>query len=94
MLIKKSAILIRIKKKRMKNYNLNKVVGIIGVVGIGVMSMACTETPAVEEEIIIVHDTPVVVEVENDPPDKSTTISLDKDGLNVETDKIKVDIEK
>ena len=54
--------------------------------------MSCNDKPAeVKKEVIIVPAAPVIIV--KDPPAKSTTISLDKNGVKVETKKVKVKID-
>lgn len=45
-----------------------------------------------QTKVIVVHPAPTVIV--KDPPAKGTTISLDKNGVKVETKKVAVDIKK
>lgn len=56
------------------------------------IATSCTdEKKEVKKEVIVVPSTPTIIV--KDPPAKSTTISLDKDGIKVETKKVKVKID-
>ena len=53
--------------------------------------LAQTKKKEVRKEVIVVPASPTIII--KDPPAKSTTISLDKDGIKVETKKVKVKID-
>ena len=56
------------------------------------VAISCTEQKKeVKKEVIIVPATPTIIV--KDPPAKSTIISLDKNGIKVETKKVKVKID-
>jgi hypothetical protein len=55
--------------------------------------MSCAGNPAeIKKEVIIVPSTPVIIL--KDPPEKSTIITLDKNGVKVEAKKIDVNVKK
>lgn len=55
--------------------------------------MSCNDKPAeVKKEVIIVPAAPVIIV--KDPPAKSTTITVDKNGVKVEAKKVNVVIKK
>jgi hypothetical protein len=65
---------------------------IIGLLSLALVlvTMACNNKPAeVKKEVIIVPATTPVVVIK-EPPVKSTTVTLDKNGVKVETKKVKV----
>ena len=53
--------------------------------------MACSDKPA-KKEVIVVPSTPVIIV--KDPPEKGTTITVDKNGVKVEAKKIDVTVKK
>jgi hypothetical protein len=53
--------------------------------------MACNNKPAeVKKEVIVVPASPVIIV--KDPPAKSTTVTLDKNGVKVQTKKVDVSV--
>jgi hypothetical protein len=57
------------------------------------MIMSCTgKTTEVKKEVIVVPASPTIIV--KDPPAKSTSITLDKNGVKVETKKIDVKVNK
>ena len=58
---------------------------------VALMIIGCKETP-VEKEVIVVPSATVIVE--EAPPAKSTSITLDKKGVEIETKEIDVTIKK
>ena len=71
------------------NYFMKKIIGFPLVVAIFSMA-ACADKPAeVKKEVIVA---PVVIV--KDPPEKSTTIVLDKNGVKVVAKKIDVTVKK
>ena len=74
------------------NYFMKKIIGFPLVVAIFSMA-ACADKPAeVKKEVIVVPAAPVVIV--KDPPEKSTTIVLDKNGVKVVAKKIDVTVKK
>ena len=62
-------------------------------VAVVLIATSCTDqTKEVKKEVIVVPSQPTIIV--KDPPAKSTTISLDKNGVKVETKKIKVNLDK
>lgn len=53
--------------------------------------MACNDKPAEKEVIVVPTAAPVII-VKDPPEKKGTTITLDKNGVKVETKKVGVDI--
>ena len=53
--------------------------------------MACSDKPA-QKEVIVVPSPPVIIV--KDPPEKGTTIILDKNGVKVEVKKVDVTVKK
>lgn len=55
------------------------------------VTMACNNKPAeVKKEVIVVPAAPVIIV--KDPPEKSTTVTLDKNGIKVQTKKVDVSV--
>lgn len=74
----------------MKNNKSKKFIGILSFVVISVL-VGCTEKPA-EKEVIIVPATTVTVEEE--APEKATSIKVSTEGAEVETENVEVSIKK
>lgn len=72
----------------MKNTKMKNIIGFF-IITVVVMIMGCKETP-VEKEVIIVPAKTVVVEKE--VPEKSTSISLDKKGVELKSEELDVKI--
>ncbi len=72
----------------MKNTKMKNIIGIF-IITVVLMIMGCKETP-VEKEVIIVPTKTVVVE--KDAPAKSTSISLDKKGVELKSEELDVKI--
>ncbi len=67
---------------------MKKIIGSFMVVGIVTM-LSCSNKPAeATKEVIVVPAAPVVVEKE--VPEKSTTVTLDKNGVKVSTKKVDI----
>lgn len=85
----------------MKNYNPKKIVGLFSM-AIAFLVMGCkeethkTETiKAPEKEVIVVPPPPPPPPAAVLPPaEKPTSISLDKNGVKVKTEKVDVNVEK
>lgn len=57
------------------------------------MTVACSnQSPEAKKEIIVVPASPTIIV--KDPPQKSTTITVDKNGVKVGTKKIDVTLKK
>ncbi len=69
---------------------MKKIIGVVSLVSV-VFIMSCgNDKPAeVKKEVVVVPASP-----EKDPPKKPTTISLDKNGVTVETKKVDVSVKK
>lgn len=77
----------------MQNNKTKKIIGFFTMAAV-LLIMGCKEQPkeqAVEKEVIIVPAAPVVIEKE--APKSSTTITLDKNGLEVDAKKVNVKVE-
>lgn len=72
----------------MKNTKMKNIIGLF-IITFVLMIMGCKETP-VEKEVIIVLTKTVVVE--KDAPAKSTSISLDKKGVELKSEELDVKI--
>ncbi|MDP2069667.1 MAG: hypothetical protein Q8K04_11985 [Lutibacter sp.] len=72
----------------MKNTKMKNIIGFF-MITVALMIMGCKETPA-EKEVIIVPAKTVVVE--KDAPAKSTSISLDKKGVELKSEELDVKI--
>lgn len=71
---------------------MKKIIGFSLVVALFSIA-ACADKPAeVKKEVIVVPAAPVVIV--KDPPEKSTTIVLDKNGVKVVAKKIDVTVKK
>ena len=71
---------------------MKKIIGFLSVAAV-LTIMSCSDKPAeVKKEVIVVPAAPVVI-VKN-PPAKSTTIVLDKNGVKVGTKKVDVVVKK
>lgn len=70
---------------------MKKIIGLLSL-ALVLVTMACNNKPAeVKKEVIVVPTTtPVIITTE--PPAKSTTVTLDKNGVKVETKKVNVAI--
>ncbi len=69
---------------------MKKIIGLLSLVSILIVT-ACTNKPAeVQKEVIVVPNNPVIIV--KDPPKKSTTVTLDKNGVKVETKNVDVKI--
>ena len=69
---------------------MKKIISLLSFVVV-LLTMACGNKPAeVKKEIIVVPSAPVIVV--KDPPVKSTTVTLDKNGVKVETKKVNVSV--
>lgn len=76
------------KNTKMKNTKMKNIIGFF-MITVALMIMGCKETPA-EKEVIIVPAKTVVVE--KDAPAKSTSISLDKKGVELKSEELDVKI--
>jgi hypothetical protein len=79
----------------MKNNKLSKTIGFVSVL---CMLMACSEKPA-DKEIVIVPAAPapvtvVPVVVEKPAASNSTKITLDKNGVKLEAEKVDIKVNK
>ncbi|MBE0422457.1 MAG: hypothetical protein IBX66_00795 [Lutibacter sp.] len=72
----------------MKNTKMKNFVGFF-IITVALLIMGCKETP-VEKEVIIVPAKTVVIEKE--APAKSTSISLDKKGVELKSEELDVKI--
>lgn len=79
----------------MKNFNVKKITGLF-TIAIALLIMGCKEevhkteqVPAPEREVIVVPPPPPPP-----PAEKPTSISLDKNGIQVKTEKVDVNLEK
>ena len=72
----------------MKNTKMKNSIGLF-MIAVVLLIMGCKETP-VEKEVIIVPTKTVVVEKE--PAEKSTSISLDKKGVELKSEELDVKI--
>ena len=72
----------------MKNTKMKNSIGFF-IITVVLMIMGCKETPA-EKEVIIVPAKTIVVEKE--APEKSTSISLDKKGVELKSEELDVKI--
>ena len=71
---------------------MKKIIGFLVLAAV-LTTMACSDKPAqVKKEVIIVPATPVIIV--KDPPEKPTTIILDKNGVKVVAKKVDVTIKK
>jgi hypothetical protein len=71
---------------------MKKIIGLLSLAAI-LTTMACSDQPAeVKKEVIVVPSKPVVVV--KDPPAKSTTVTVDKNGVKVEAKKVDVTVKK
>jgi hypothetical protein len=80
----------------MKNTKTKKIIGFFAVAAV-LLIVGCKEQPkeqpavqTVEKEVIVV---PAPVVIEKEAPAKTTTVTLDKNGLEVDTKKVEVKIE-
>ena len=71
---------------------MKKIIGFLSIAAVSTM-MSCAEKPTeTKKEIIVVPAAPVIIIKE--PVQKPTTITLDKNGVKVETKKTEVVIKK
>jgi len=73
----------------MKNTKMKNIIGFF-IITVVLLIMGCKETPE-EKEVIIVPAKTIVVE--KDPPAESTSISLDKKGVELKSEELDVKIE-
>ncbi|HEY6503279.1 MAG TPA: hypothetical protein VIZ28_04830 [Chitinophagaceae bacterium] len=65
---------------------MKKIIGFLSLAAV-LTIMSCTGKPAeVKKEVILVPATPVIIV--KDPPEKTTTVTLDKNGVKVEAKKV------
>ena len=70
---------------------MKKIIG-LSLLAVVLMVMACSDKPAeVKKEVVYVPSATVVAK---DPPEKSTTIVLDKNGVKVVAKKVDVTVKK
>lgn len=81
----------------MKNNKTKKIIGFFAMATV-LLIVGCKEQPKeqpvekiVEKEVVVVPAAPVVIEKE--APAKSTKVTLDKNGLEVDTKNVEVKIE-
>jgi len=81
----------------MKNNKTKKIIGFFVAASV-LLIVGCKEQPkeqpavqTVEKEVVVVPAAPVVIEKE--APAKKTTVTLDKNGVEVNTKKVEVKIE-
>jgi hypothetical protein len=74
---------------------MKKIIGLLSLIVV-ITAMSCTDqTKETKKEVIVVPapaPAPAPVIIVKDPP--ATTISIDKNGVKVETKKVKVNLEK
>jgi hypothetical protein len=69
---------------------MKKIIGFLSF-ALVLMATACNNKPAeVKKEVIVVPAAPVIIV--KDPPEKSTTVTLDKNGVKVQTKKVDVSV--
>jgi hypothetical protein len=74
------------------NYFMKRITGFLSFAAV-LTIMSCAGKPAeVKKEVIVVPSTPVIIV--KDPPEKGTTITLDKNGVKVEAKKVDVVVKK
>jgi hypothetical protein len=70
---------------------MKKFIGFLSLIAV-VFIISCSSKPAeIKKEIIVVPPSAPVIIVK-DPPAKSTTVTLDKNGVKVETKKVNVSV--
>lgn len=67
---------------------MKKVIGLFAIAAVTMVSVISCKPATVKKEVIVVPASPVIIV--KDPPAKSTTITLDKNGVKVEAKKIDV----
>lgn len=74
---------------------MKKIIGLLSLLAV-FTAMSCTDqTKETKKEVIVVPaPAPAPVIIVKDPPAEGTTISVDKNGVKVETKKVKVNLEK
>jgi len=69
---------------------MKKIIGLLSV-ALVLSGMACTnKTEEAKKEVVVVPVAPVIIV--KDPPAKSTTVTLDKNGVKVETKKVDISV--
>ena len=69
---------------------MKRIIGMFPLAVVLIITSCGNDKPAeVKKEVIVVPSSPI-----KDPPKKPTTISLDKNGVKVETKKVDVSIKK
>ena len=70
---------------------MKKIIGFLTLATV-LLIMACSDKPAQKEVIVVPSPQPVIIV--KDPPEKGTSITVDKNGVKVETKKIDVNVKK
>jgi hypothetical protein len=71
---------------------MKKIIGFLSFAAVLTIMSCSGKSAEVKKEVIIVPVAPVIIV--KDPPDKPTTIILDKNGVKVETKKVDVVVKK
>jgi hypothetical protein len=74
------------------NFYMKKIIGFLSFAAV-LTIMFCSCKPEVKKEVIVVPAAAPVIIVK-DPPEKGTTITLDKNGVKVEAKKVDVTVKK
>ncbi len=64
---------------------MKKIIGFLSLAAVLTVVSCSDKAPEVKKEVIVVPAAPVIVV--KDPPVKSTTVTLDKNGVKIETKK-------
>jgi hypothetical protein len=72
---------------------MKKIIGLFSLAAVLLIMSCGNDKPAeVKKEVVIVNPSPVIIT--KDPPKKPTSISVDKNGVKVETKKVDVTVKK
>ena len=67
---------------------MKKIIALFIIASVTLVSVFSCKPAATKKEVIVVPTTPIIIV--KDPPVKSTTITLDKNGVKVEAKKVDV----
>jgi hypothetical protein len=70
---------------------MKRIIGFLSITAV-LTIMVCSCKPEVKKEVIVVPAAPVIIV--KDPPEKGTTIILDKNGVKVEAKKVDITVKK
>ena len=70
---------------------MKKIIGFLSLI-VAVTAMSCNDSAKEVKKEVIVVPAPAPVIIVKDPPAKDPSITVDKNGVKIETKKVKVDL--